>query len=121
MGKFIMRPVATGIKFDLLAGNGEVIATSEVYKTAAACRKGIQSTAKNAPNAALEDLCADGEVVSNPKFQIFEDKAGQFRFRLRSRNGAVIATSEGYATKEACQKGIESVRTNAVDAQIEEI
>ena len=112
MGKFVMRQVSTGVKFDLLAGNGEVIATSEVYKSAAACRKGMQSVAKNAPVAAVEDLCDSGSAAPNPKFQIFQDKAGQFRFRLRSRNGAVIAVSEGYITKEACLKGIESVRSN---------
>ncbi len=114
MGKFVMRQVLTGVKFDLHAGNGEIIATSEVYKTEAACRKGMQSLMKNAPVAKLEDLCEPGSAVANPKFQIFQDKAGQFRFRLRSRNGAVIAASEGYATKEACLHGIESVRFNAL-------
>lgn len=113
MGKFVIRQVATGVKFDLHAGNGEIIATSEVYKTASACRKGMQSLMKNAPVAELEDLCAPDAPVQNPKFQIFRDKAGQFRFRLRSRNGSVIAASEGYATKEACLHGIESVRENA--------
>lgn len=113
MGKFVMRPVATGYKFDLLADNGEIIASSEVYKTAAACRKGIDSVRKNAPSAGLEDLCESCSTVSNPKFQIFCDKAGQFRFRLRSRNGNVIAVSEGYTSKAACLHGIESVRQNA--------
>ena len=48
MGYFLIKPVASGVKFDLRAGNGEIIATSEVYKTAAACRKGIDSVIKNA-------------------------------------------------------------------------
>lgn len=114
MGKIVLRQVPTGVKFDLHAGNGEIIATSEVYKTAAACRKGVLSLVKNAPVAAVEDLCEPGKPVASPKFQVFEDKAGQFRFRLRSRNGAVIAASEEYTTKEACLHGIESVRLNAV-------
>ena len=46
MGCFMIKTVATGVKFDLHATNGEVIATSEVYKTEAACRKGIQSVIK---------------------------------------------------------------------------
>ena len=51
MGKFVIRQTKTGTKFDLKAGNGEVIATSEVYASAASCKKGIASVAKNAPIA----------------------------------------------------------------------
>ena len=54
MGKFVIRNVASGIKFDLKATNGQVIATSEVYTTEAACRNGIESVKKNAPEAAVE-------------------------------------------------------------------
>ena len=43
MGKFVVRAVPSGIKFDLKAGNGEVIATSEVYSSEASCKKGIES------------------------------------------------------------------------------
>ncbi|MBR3703952.1 MAG: YegP family protein, partial [Oscillospiraceae bacterium] len=48
MGKFVIREVSSGVKFDLLAGNGQVIATSEVYTTRAACENGIESVRKNA-------------------------------------------------------------------------
>ena len=51
MGKFVIRKTATGVKFDLRAGNGEIIATSEVYETEAACLKGIESVRKNAEKA----------------------------------------------------------------------
>ena len=51
MGKFVIRNVASGMKFDLRAGNGETILTSEVYTTLAACRKGMESVRKNAPEA----------------------------------------------------------------------
>lgn len=117
MSRFVMRPVATGIKFDLLAANGQVIATSEVYKTAAACRKGIGSVRANAPGAALE-LPETEKPAPNPKFQVFRDRAGQYRFRLKARNGAVIAVSEGYATRAACLGGVESVRVNAAQAAL---
>ena len=49
MGKFVVRKVKTGIMFNLKAGNGEVIATSEVYSSEASCMKGIASVVKNAP------------------------------------------------------------------------
>jgi len=53
-----------------------------------------------------------------PKFEIYKDAAGKFRFRLRAPNGEIIATGEAYASKDSCQKGIESVKTNAPKAQI---
>ena len=119
MGKFFVRKTATGLKFDLKATNGEVIATSEVYKSAASCRKGIASVAKNAPIAFFEDQTVEGfEVQKNPKFEMYLDKAGEYRFRLKARNGEIIATSEGYKARPSCLNGIESVRKNAVDAPI---
>ena len=53
MGKFVVKETATGFKFDLKAGNGEVIATSEVYTTKAACLNGVESVTKNAPAAEI--------------------------------------------------------------------
>ena len=55
MGKFVVREVPSGIKFDLKASNGEIIATSEVYKTKVSCLNGVKSVAKNAPVANVED------------------------------------------------------------------
>ena len=70
MGKFVIRNVASGIKFDLKATNGQVIATSEVYTTAAACRKGIESVRKNAPAANVEDQTVEGfAVAAHPKLE----------------------------------------------------
>lgn len=51
MGKFVMKETATGIKFDLKAGNGQVIATSEGYTTHANCLNGVESVKTNAPEA----------------------------------------------------------------------
>ena len=121
MGKFVIRETNTGIKFDLKAGNGEVIATSEVYASAAACLKGIASVQKNAPAAAVENQTAeDYKVEKHPKFEIYTDKAGEFRFRLKATNGQIIAVSEGYKAMASCMNGIESVKKNAVDAKIAE-
>ena len=119
MGKFIVKTTNTGIKFDLKAANGEVIATSEVYSGEAACRNGIQSVITNAPIANLEDQTVEGfEEQKHPKFEVYVDKAGEFRFRLKARNGEIIATSEGYVAKAGCLNGIESVRKNAPDSEI---
>ena len=119
MGKFVIKTTKTGVKFDLKAGNGEVIATSEVYTTEDACRKGIASVQKNAPVAAIENQTVEGYAVEkHPKFEVYNDKAGEFRFRLKATNGQVIATSEGYKALTGCMNGIESVKKNAVDAKI---
>ena len=119
MGKFVMRKTNTGFKFDLKAGNGEVIATSEVYAAEASCKNGIESVRKNAPIAAVEDQTVEGYAVQkHPKFEIYTDKAGEFRFRLKATNGQIIAVSEGYKTMKSCLNGIASIGKNAPDAPV---
>ena len=121
MGKFEILQTKTGVKFNLKAGNGEVIASSQVYKAERYCRKGIASVIANAPKAAVEDQTVEGfKVAKHPKFEIYKDKAGEFRFRLKARNGEIIGVSEGYTTKANCVNGVESVKKNAADAEIVE-
>lgn len=121
MGKFIVKKTATGVKFDLKATNGQVIATSEVYTTKASCSKGIASVIKNAPDANVEDQTVEGYAVEKcPKFEMYVDKKGEYRFRLKATNGQIIAVGEGYTTKINCEKGIASVKKNAADSPIEE-
>lgn len=48
-------------------------------------------------------------------FEIYKDKAGEFRFRLKAKNGQNILASEGYKQKSSCENGIESVRKNSQD------
>ena len=121
MSKFVIRKVNSGIKFDLKATNGQVILTSEVYTTAAACRNGIASIQKNAPIAGVENQTVEGyEKVNHPKFEMYQDKAGEYRFRLKARNGEIIGVSEGYVAKASCINGIESVQKNAPVAEIVE-
>ncbi|MDO4568332.1 MAG: YegP family protein [Clostridia bacterium] len=122
MGKFVVKTVPTGFMFNLKATNGQVIATSEVYTTEAACLNGVESVKKNAPIANLEDQTAEETVAAtNPKFELYTDKKGEFRFRLKARNGEIIAASEGYASKASCENGIQSVRDNAPDAPVEQL
>ncbi len=118
MGKFVVKETKTGVKFDLKASNGQVIAKSEVYSSESACMNGINSVVTNAPVANLEDQTVENfETAKNPKFEVYTDNAGEFRFRLKARNGEVIATSEGYKQKASCLNGVDSVRTNSQDAE----
>ena len=120
MGKFVIKPAKSGgYVFNLKAGNGEVIANSEVYNSLDACKNGVESVKNNAPVAALEDQTAEGFATEkNPKFEMYTDKAGEFRFRLKAKNGQIIATGEGYKAKAGCRNGIESIRKNAPDAEV---
>lgn len=106
MGKFVIKTTATGIKFDLKTGNGQVILTSEVYTTKAACQNGIESVKKNAP----EDARYERKESINCKPM----------FNLKATNGQVIGTSELYESTAARENGIESVKKNAPDAEIVE-
>ena len=52
--------------------------------------------------------------MNNPKFELFKDTKGEYRFNLRAKNGEIILrSSEGYVTKQSCQQGIASVKVNA--------
>lgn len=118
-GKFVIKTTATGVKFDLKAGNGQVIGTSEVYTTETACRNGVESVKKNAATDKIEDQTVSEVVkVTNPKYEVYTDKKGEFRFRLNAKNGENILASEGYKAKESCLKGIASVQMNAPTAEV---
>lgn len=121
MSKFFIHETATGIKFDLKATNGQIILNSEVYTSRAACLKGIESVRKNAPRANVENQTLEGFAKQpHPKFEMYQDKGGAYRFRLKSANGRIIGFSEGYTAKAGCLNGIESVMKNAAGAEIEE-
>lgn len=120
MGKFIIREKNEKYSFRLKAGNGEVIATSQLYKSLQTCKAGIASVAQNAPIAALENQTVEGfQTQKHPKFEVYLDNAGEYRFRLKAKNGQNIAASEGYKALQSCLNGIESVRKNAADAKTE--
>ena len=120
MGKFVIKQTATGFTFSLKAGNGEVIAIGgQVFSTLASCKSSIESVIKNAQVANVEDQTVEGfQEEKHPKFEIYLDKKGEFRFRLKAKNGEPIAASEGYTGKAGCKNGIDSVRKNVVDATV---
>lgn len=117
MSKFTICRTAAGYKFDLRADNGQVVATSEVYATLAACRRGVASVRRNAPIAGVEE----GAALPHPKFQVYQDRAGEYRFRLKAANGRVIGASEGYVSKAGCLAGVERVKKAAQEAAVDEL
>lgn len=93
--------------FNLLAKNGEVILTSQMYATKVTAKKGIASVKNNAEEA--------------EQFDTRENKKGEDYFVLKAKNHQVIGTSEGYSSKAAMKNGIKSVGKNAPDAEIEDV
>ena len=121
MGKFQVKAAGKGFVFNLLATNGQVVATSEVYNKMDSLRNGIASVRRNAPEAGIEDQTAEKPAkLANPKFEVYADKAGKFRFRLKAKNGQIIAVGEAYETKKAALAGVASVKKNAPDAKVVE-
>ena len=126
MGKFVIKKTPSGaFNFSLYAANMEKIAVaSQVYSTKAACKKGMESVGKNAVKCIAEDRVEDQTLKKTtektcPKFEIYFDKAGLYRYRLIASNGESIAMSEeGYKSKSGVMNGIKSVSVNAADAEI---
>ena len=125
MGKFVIKKTATGFNFSLFAVNKEKIAvSSQVYTTKATCKKGMESIAKNAARCIEEGKIEDKTLKTPtektcPKFEIYFDKAGLYRYRLIASNGESIAMSEeGYKSKSGVLNGIKSVAVNAIGAEI---
>jgi len=117
-GKFVIMTAKNGeFTFNLKASNGEVILTaSETYTSMSACENGIASVKKNAL-APIEDQTRE-ESQANPKYELYQDKAGEFRFRLKAGNAQIIGKSEGYKAKASAKKGIASIGKNAPDAPV---
>lgn len=120
MGKFVIIETKAGFHFNLKAGNGEVIGTSETYTTKSACENGIASVQKNCAGEIEDQTLATPVAQKCPKFEIFKQKDGQFRFRLKASNGEIILASEAYKAKDSCKNGIASVKKNAPEAAIVE-
>ena len=126
MGIFIIKKTPSGaFNFSLLAANKQKIAVaSQVYTTKASCKTGMASVGKNAANCIAEDRIEDKTLKNTepktcPKFEIYLDKAGLYRYRLYASNGESIAISEdGYKSKSGCINGMKSASVNAIDAEI---
>ncbi|MGB3105267.1 MULTISPECIES: YegP family protein [Sphingobacterium] len=108
MGKFEVKTRKNGeFQFNLKAGNGQVILSSEGYTTKANCLNGVESVKKNAQ----DDNKFDRKTSTN----------GKHYFNLKATNGQIIGTSEMYESASGMENGIDSVKKNAPDATVEEI
>lgn len=108
MAKFeIYKDKRGEFRFRLKAGNGQTILASEGYKAKSGCNNGIESVKKNAPD--------------DSKYERLESKNGSPYFNLKAGNNQVIGTSEMYSSNSAMVNGINSVKTNASKATVEDL
>jgi hypothetical protein len=107
MGKFVIDIRKNGdFHFNLKAGNGQVILSSQGYSSKDGCLNGIESVKKNA--------------ADENKFEKKVSTNGKFYFNLKAGNGQIIGSSEMYESEAGCDNGIASVQKNAPDASVEE-
>ncbi len=120
-GKFEIKKAKDGrFVFNLYASNHVIIATSQVYSSSSGALNGIKSVIANAPTSPIEDQTLKSfEVLTYPKWEIYQDKGGDYRFRLSASNGSCICHSQGYKAKSSCKGGIESIIKFANDAKID--
>lgn len=108
--------------FNLYASNRVIIATSQIYSSSQSAENGANSVIANAEKAHIEDQTSkDFSVLPYPKWEIYKDRANQYRFRLSASNGSCICHSQGYTTKASCKNGIESIIKTVKSAKIDKI
>ncbi len=115
-GTFIIKKTPKGFyRFSLIAGNSLTILSSTNYSSLSNCKNGIETIKKNA-DMDIEDLTLQKPAPKKcPKFEIYLDKANQYRYRMIAANGQNVATSEdGYSTKSGCINGVKAI-SRAVD------
>lgn len=107
-GKFELKQAKNGqFMFNLKAGNGQIILTSELYKAKPSAENGIESVRKNSTREGA--------------FEVKENSKGEPYFILKATNGQEVGRSEYYSSKSAMENGIESVKKNASEAKVEDV
>ena len=112
-GKFDIQKAKDGrFFFSLYSSNGAVVAYSQIYSSLSAVNTGIASVISNASKAEIEDTTLKKPTsLPCPKWEIYIDKAEQYRFRLSATNGLCVChSSHGYSTKSGCKGGIDSIK-----------
>ena len=120
-GKFEIKKTQDGrYVFNLYASNHVIIATSQVYSSSQSAKGGINSVIANAAKAPIEDQTLKKfDTLPYPKWEIYLDKGGAYRFRLNASNGSCVCHSQGYTAKSNCKNGIASIIKTVQNAAID--
>ena len=115
-GTFKIKTTPTGYKFDFVAADGEVLAVSELYSKLESCLNGIMSVQKNSTGEIEDQTEEIINLKKNPKFEMYLDKNGEYRFRLKARNGEIIAVSSGFKEASECINTIKKMKVAIVSS-----
>jgi len=121
-GKFIITKTPNGFfRFGLQSTNSQTVLTSQNYASLSNCKSGIEAIKKNALSEIEDQTLQKPVKKKNPKFEVYFDKAGMYRYRMLASNGQNIAISEdGYASKSGCMNGISAISRASGDATIDD-
>jgi uncharacterized protein len=103
-GKFVLKASGDQSMFNLHAGNGQIVLTSERYVSKSSALNGIESVKTNAADDARYELSEGGT-----------------RFSLKAGNGQVIGTSQTYTSESAAREGMQAVKRAAADATTQDL
>jgi uncharacterized protein YegP (UPF0339 family) len=108
----VYQDAAKEYRWRLKAANGEILATAgQGYKAKADCKTGVER---------IQEEMGKGSG-SKYEFEVYQDKAKEYRWRLKASNGQIVAaSSEGYKTKADCQKAIDLIKKGAAKAEVED-
>ena len=118
MGKFTVQRVKAGFKFNLKAGNGQIIASSSIFHSMEECLSAIERVQACACAPVEDRTLSSVETLPFPKFEVQHTDRGGICFYLRDDNGAELAHSKNYTAKRSCLAGIRSIAENAPDAEV---
>lgn len=118
-GSYSIIQTATGVRFALRKSNGEVLMMSEVYSSVDSCVRGIEAMQKASVGEIEDQTDPNAPKKKHPKFEIYTDRAGSFRFRLKAKNGEILSVSNGYKSMESCVAVISETKQIASTSSLE--
>lgn len=115
--RFIIKQIAGNYMFELVSSNQKVLAISEMYSSLNGCKNGITAVKNNICGEIEDQTSISEKRHKNPKFELYIDKSGQYRYRLKAQNGEILIVSEGYKSKKSCIDNSFHVKNHAVKAE----
>lgn len=118
-GSYSIIKTATGVRFSLRKSTGEVLMNSEVYTSVDSCVRGIEAMQKASVGEIEDQTDPDAPKKKHPKYEIYTDRAGFYRFRLKAKNGEILSVSNGYRSMESCVAELSEAKKIARNSALE--
>lgn len=118
MGMFTVQELKAGYKFNLKAGNGQIIASSKAYHVLADCLSAIEQVRRCAHAPVEDQTVRDYKPLPFPKYEVRHTERGGISFFLRDHQGVELVHGKWYTAKRSCLAGIHSIGEHAPDAKV---